>query len=215
MIVCVTGPMASGKNFVSDILCEKGFVSVDADLLAHDAVDSCRDEILMTFSGIAAEKNIPLVDSDGRIIRRNLGALIFRDPDLLSRQESIVFPKISEMFDEYLRRNDGRDVIVNATVLYKIPLIKKMDAVIYVDSPSWLRFIRAKKRDGLSSSQIVDRFKSQKNLFAKYKASCADIVKVRNIGSKKSLEKRLEKIIYGLKKRMGKAKWNKNEHCGF
>ena len=208
--------MAAGKNFVSDILCSMGFVSVDADSLAHDAVDLCAKRILEEFSSLAEEKGIELIDSDGKIIRRNLGSLIFRDPELVRRQEDIVFPQIEAMFDTFLESNRGSDVVVNATVLYKMPaLIKKMDAVIFVTAPSLLRFFRARKRDGLPAMQILDRFRMQKNLFAKYKKSHADILKVRNTGSKKSLERRLEKILAELKNRMGNAKWNKKEHSGF
>ena len=32
MIVCVTGPMAAGKNAACEILEELGFVSIDADI---------------------------------------------------------------------------------------------------------------------------------------------------------------------------------------
>lgn len=215
MILCVTGPMAAGKNFVSDILCRMGFVAVDADELAHDAVDLCRDLIVDEFSELAGRRGIGLLGSDGKIIRRNLGALIFGDPALVKRQEDIVFPRISQMFEDFLNQHEGQDVVVNATVLYKMPLIKRMDAVIYVDAPAWIRFIRAKKRDGLPAGQILDRFRRQRNLFAKYKISNADTLKVRNTGSKKRLERKLEKILLGLRSRMGNAKWNKNEHCGF
>ena len=216
MILCVTGPMAAGKNFVSDILCSMGFVSVDADSLAHDAVDICTKKIVEEFSSLAREKGIEILDSDGKIIRRNLGALIFTDPELVRRQENIVFPQIAAMFDSFLDAHRGSDVVVNATVLYKMPiLIKKMDAVIFVTAPSFVRFCRARKRDGLPAGQILDRFRMQKNLFAKYKKSHADTLKVRNTGSKKSLERRLEKILSELKNRMGNAKWNKKEHCGF
>lgn len=207
--------MAAGKNFVSDILCEKGFVSVDADLLAHDAVDLCADKILQTFSSLAEQKKIVLAGEDGKIIRRNLGALIFQDPELVKKQEEIVFPRIIQMFDDFLNQHSGENVVVNATVLYKIPLIKRMDGVLFVDAPVFVRFLRAKKRDGMPYSQILDRFRRQKNLFAKYKVSHADILKVRNTGSKKRVERRVEKALLKFKNRLGNAKWNRKEHCGF
>lgn len=215
MILCVTGPMAAGKNFVSDILCDMGFVSVDADLLAHDAVDLCSEKILETFSGLAKQKGIALADENGRILRRNLGALIFTDPSLVKMQEDIVFPKIGQMFEDFLASHEGEDVVVNATVLYKIPLIKRMDGVLYVDAPAIVRFFRAKKRDGLPAGQILDRFRQQKNLFIKYKFSHADTLKVWNTGSRKKIEKRIKKVLMIFSGRMGKAKWNRNEHCVF
>ncbi|MBQ2600798.1 MAG: dephospho-CoA kinase [Treponema sp.] len=196
MTVCVTGQMAAGKNYVSEILCGMGFVSVDADVLAHEAVDLCTDRILEEFSSLAESRGIALADSDGKIIRRNLGALIFTDPALVKRQEDIVFPKITSMLESFLEEHSGENVVVNATVLYKLPIISRMDRVIYVEAPMPIRFLRAKKRDSLPARQILDRFKRQENLFAKYKISNADTLKVRNTGSRKSLEKRLKRILF-------------------
>lgn len=43
--------------------------------------------------------------------------------------------------------------------------------------------------------QILDRFRAQKNLFAKYKDADADIVRVWNIGSRQGLEKKIGQIL--------------------
>lgn len=215
MILCVTGMMAAGKNFVSGIFEELGFKSVDADLLGHRAVDLCTPQIVQTFGGLASEKGIQITDYDGKIIRRNLGALIFGHDDLVKKQEDIVFPQIDQMFHEFMEQNKESDIILNATVLYKMPLIKKMDAVIFVDAPTIVRLFRAKKRDGMKFKQIFARFATQKNLFSKYSVSHADILRVWNVGSKNQVKKRVEKIILKLRNPMGNTKWNKNEHCGF
>ena len=39
MVLCVTGPMAAGKNAATSILESMGFASIDADLIGHDAVE--------------------------------------------------------------------------------------------------------------------------------------------------------------------------------
>ena len=53
MVLCVTGPMAAGKNATSSILEKMGFVSIDADLIGHDAVEICKEKILEEFSSLA------------------------------------------------------------------------------------------------------------------------------------------------------------------
>ena len=93
----------------------------------------------------------------------------------------------------------GKDVVVNATVLYKIPSVKKCDAVIFVDAPVLTRLFRARKRDGMKTVQILQRFWSQKNLFSKYKKSNADTFKVNNTGDLTALEEKLMKKIGELK----------------
>ena len=110
--------------------------------------------------------------------------------------------------------NAGKDIVLHATVLYKIPeLLNKMDKTLFIDAPKIIRFIRAKKRDGLSARHILQRFRNQRNLFANYRALNADILRVWNIGSEKSLEKKIEDFLR--KSQPGIKEWNKKEHCGF
>ena len=206
--------MAAGKNLAAEILQKKGFVGLDADTVAHEAVEECRDAIMNEFSEEAEKRKIQLEGQDKKIDRRALASIVFSDPSLLKRQEDIVYPFITERINEFLKSKDKKDMVLHATVLYKIPeLLKKMDAVLYIDSPVIIRFLRARKRDGLSAGNIIRRFRNQRNLFANYKALNADILRVWNIGSRKSLEKKIEKFLS--KGRPGIKEWNKKEHCGF
>ena len=195
MILCVTGPMAAGKNAASSILEKKGFACVDADLLVHQAVENAKEEILANFGSLADEKGLPLLTENGHINRRNLGALIFQSPELIKKQEDIVYPILNGLFEDFMEENKGRNLVINATVLYKVPLIKKVDSVLFIDAPMLQRLFRAKRRDGMSLKLILQRFKAQRNLFAKYKKSVADTVRVGNTGSIKKLEWKIDKFL--------------------
>lgn len=195
MILCVTGPMAAGKNAAADILEQKGFACVDADIVAHKAIENSKQKILEEFGPLAAQKNITLLNPDGTINRRNLGAILFTDKTLIEKQESIVYPEVNALLEQFIEQNKGRNIVINATLLYKVPLIKKMDFVLFIDAPRFLRLKRALKRDKLSVKQILQRFSAQNNLFAKYIISNADIRRVWNTGSRKSLEKKIEKFL--------------------
>ncbi len=195
LIIGITGPMAAGKNRVSDILEKKGFACVDADMLAHQAVTNKTNQILATFSNEAAVKHIELKNKNGSLNRRALGKLIFPEPKLLAQQEAIVHPEINKLLEEFIQEHSKQDIILNATVLYKVDIIKKCTAIIYVYAPIFIRFFRAKKRDSMKICQIFSRFKAQKELFAKYKNLTADIYKVWNIGKSNYLEKRITLII--------------------
>lgn len=200
MVLCVTGPMAAGKNFVSSLLEKqtvggKGFVSIDADVVGHKAVENASKKIKEAFGKLAEERGIPLVDENGKIIRRNLGALIFGNRELVARQESIVYPEISSVIDQFIEENKDNNVIVNATVLYKVPAINKMDAIVFVDCPRIVRFFRAKKRDKMKARQILARFRSQRGLFSAYRASGIKMYKISNFGTKNSLIKKIRLLI--------------------
>jgi len=195
MILCVTGPMAAGKNAAGDILAKKGFAGVDADELAHTAVENSKEKILSAFEPLAQKKNITLIITNGTLNRRALGKLIFSDQTLVARQESIVFPEINRLFDAFIEQHKQCDIAINATVLYKVPLMAKVDAVLYIDAPALQRYLRARRRDKIPSKQIWQRFSQQRYLFAKYKNCNADIVRVWNTGTRFSLEKKIDKFL--------------------
>ena len=196
MILCVTGPMAAGKNVAASILEKKGFVAIDADVLGHRAVKECTEQILCEFSDEAQKRGVSLLSSDGTLNRRVLGSIVFESRELLARQEQIVYPVIRRLLAEFIRENAGKDIAVNATVLYKLPDMQNIiERILYIDAPLPLRFIRAMKRDKTGIIQIYRRFSSQKNLFAKYKNTNTDIKRVWNTGTRQSLERKIEKFL--------------------
>ena len=196
MILCVTGPMAAGKNVAASILEKKGFAAIDADVLGHRAVKECTEQILCEFSDEAQKRGVSLLSSDGTLNRRVLGSIVFESRELLARQEQIVYPVIRRLLAEFIRENAGKDIAVNATVLYKLPDMQNIiERILYIDAPLPLRFIRAMKRDKTGIIQIYGRFSSQKNLFAKYKNTNTDIRRVWNTGTRQSLERKIEKFL--------------------
>ena len=196
MILCVTGPMAAGKNAAADVLARDfGFACVDCDVLVHTAIENAKEKIFAAFENLAAEKGIFLKNNDGSVNRRELGKLIFSDSKLVAMQENIVYPETELLIEKFLEENRGKDIAINATVLYKIKAIQFCSAVIFVDCPKIIRLFRAKKRDGMKYSQICARFKAQKTLFLEYRQTCADIHRVWNFGTRKRLSEKIGAIV--------------------
>lgn len=199
MILCVTGPMAAGKNAVCRILEERGFIALDADRQVHGAIEKAAPEIIKTFSKEANAQNITLTDKNERINRRELGRLLFNRPDLLSKQESIVYPVIIEETKNFIQKQQelksDADIILNATVLYKTPeLLNLCKYIIYVDAPKITRIVRALKRDRMPLRQILSRFATQKGLFSEYKKTGVPIIKITNAGSEKKLKSAIKSL---------------------
>ena len=199
MILCVTGPMAAGKNAVCRILEERGFIALDADRQVHGAIEKAAPEIIKTFSNEAKAQNITLTDKNGRINRRELGRLLFTSKELLSKQESIVYPVIIEETKNFIQKQQEQkkeaDIILNATVLYKTPeLLRLCKYIIYVDAPKITRIVRALKRDRMPLRQILSRFATQKGLFSEYKKTGVPIIKITNAGSEKKLKSAIKSL---------------------
>ena len=204
-VIGLTGKMASGKNYVCSELEKIGFVSVDCDVEVHKVLEEKKEKIISTFSDYAKEKNLTLKNPDGSLNRRNLGALLFQNPELLALHESIVYPALTKNVTAIINtaragissdagisndespatdaslQNHHRGIIINATVLYKTPeLLNKCDKIIFVQSNFITRFLRARKRDKLPLKQIKNRFLSQFHLKDRYKESGIEIITVRN-----------------------------------
>lgn len=183
--LCVSGQMASGKNYVCKKLIEQNpnLVSIDLDETVHEAISLSTPKILETFDDEAKRAGINLKNDDGTLNRKALGRLIFPRPELLAKQESIVYPKTIELTKKFIEENHaaGKSVIINATVLYKIPeLMNLCEKIVFVTAPFFTRLRRARKRDNLPVRQILARFKSQKNLLDEYKKTGIEIVIVNN-----------------------------------
>ena len=166
-VIAVVGPMASGKNYICSQMEKDGWVSVDADILVHQAIEQVKDKILAKFLPFAEQEHIKLTNPDGSINRRALGRLLFSFPELLQIQESIVYPIIIQQILEFI--NQHEKTIINATLLYKTPqLLAYCDKVIYVSAPFFKRLLRALRRDKLPLFQLLRRFHAQKNLLREY-----------------------------------------------
>lgn len=177
--ICVTGQMASGKNFVCSELEKMGWTSVDADCLVHKAIDNSTEEIVKTFLPYTTQAKLQILNNDNKIDRKALGKLLFENPQLLKKQEELIYPKVIQMTEDFILQN--KKAIINATVLYKIPhLLHRCQTIVYVKAPLLKRILRAKKRDNLPLKQIIARFNSQKNLFEEYKKSGIKIIIIKN-----------------------------------
>ena len=178
-VIAVTGKMASGKNYISSLLEKDGWKCIDADLLVHKAIDDSSKIIYQTFKDEAEKKNLHILTEDNKINRRELGKLLFADSELLQKQEAIVYPLITEMIKDFINQNEKS--LINATVLYKTPeLLNLCQTILYVNASFLKRFIRCKKRDKLSTKQILKRFYAQRNLLNEYKESGVPIIKIKN-----------------------------------
>lgn len=106
----ITGSIASGKSTVVNLLKERGFSVIDADLIAHEQLEICKCEIVKAFGE-------QILDETGRIDRKKLGDTVFNDPKKLKNLEQILHPKIK------------------AEILSKASQLERLERVYFVDIP--------------------------------------------------------------------------------
>lgn len=194
-VIGLTGPMCAGKNIAANILQKRGFATVDADTIAHQALQDVQQEVINAFSEIARINQVELVSPDGTIDRKALGSILFADSALLARHESIIYPRINYLLDCFIDAHQDQIVVINAPLLHKSPVLMRCSFVIYIDACVITRVFRALQRDKLPIKQIFARFSAQKHLFAQYLLKSVDIQRVHNRGSIRALEKKLAKLL--------------------
>ena len=106
----ITGSIASGKSTVVNLLKERGFSVIDADLIAHEQLEICKREIVSEFGE-------QILDEAGLIDRKKLGAIVFREPKKLKNLEQILHPKIK------------------AEILSQASQLERLGQVYFVDIP--------------------------------------------------------------------------------
>ncbi|HUX37543.1 MAG TPA: dephospho-CoA kinase [Rectinemataceae bacterium] len=205
MLLGLTGGYCAGKNTAGDFLERRGWASIDVDKLGHQALELARDEVVGRFDAVARSRfGKGLLDERGGLDRRLLGAIVFSEPRLLGEHEAIVHPIMYRLVDEAAadlseaarsRGESGARVVINAAILYKMPILASCEAVIEVRAPLLRRLARAKARDGLGFRKALERIGRQGALWRLRPRDRPPVLVLRNDGDAKKLERRLEALL--------------------
>jgi dephospho-CoA kinase len=195
LLVGLTGGIATGKSTVSDLFTRLGCRVVDADLLARQVVEPGQP----AHAAIVQEFGPEVLQGDGRLDRKRLGAVVFGDPERRKRLEAITHPAIRERMARLLadfeeERFDGI-VIWDAALLIESGGDAHMDrlVVVYADEATELRRLMA--RDGLDEAEARARIASQMPVADK--ARRAHHV-IDNSGSRADTERQVRRVHQAL-----------------
>ncbi len=120
-IVGVTGEMGVGKSYISQQLelLKSPFEihNIELDHIAHQILGDLPEPAYQQIrQNIAAQFGSEVVDADGFINRRNLGRIVFSDPEQLSRLNQIMAQPILVRLRRELASTRGL-ILVNAALL--------------------------------------------------------------------------------------------------
>ncbi|MEO0098192.1 MAG: dephospho-CoA kinase [candidate division WOR-3 bacterium] len=176
----ITGNIGAGKSTVAKILKTFGAKYIDADKIGHKIL--FRKEIKRKLVKAFGKE---ILDSKGRIIRKNLATVAFRSKENQQRLNEILHPPIIK---EICRKTKGKGIaLIEAALLFESDLKNEVDYTIWVSAPRRLKIERAKKRykdaEERLSCQIPE--KEGKKL--------ADFI-IKNEGGIKELKKECQRL---------------------
>ena len=174
LTIGLTGGIASGKSTVAAMFRDLHIPVIDADEIAHrvTAIDGeAYQSIVETFGS-------DILDSNGAIDRRKLGAIVFHDEQKRKQLNAIVHPLVRKHMlqqkEQYARRGE-KSVVLDIPLLFESKLEHLVDRilVVYVDEQTQLR--RLCERNGFSVEEARARMKAQMPLGEKRKKADAVI----------------------------------------
>lgn len=160
LVIGLTGGIGTGKSEVARILAQLGAVVINADQVGHEAYRPNSEiwrEVLKTFGREILQPN-------GEIDRKKLGAIVFSDPGQLAALNSIMHPRMARMVAEQIDRLKAEGVpvvVVEAAVLFEAGWDSLVDEVWVTDSPAEEVIRRIRGRNGLSEAEIRKRMSAQ------------------------------------------------------
>ena len=150
-VLGITGSIATGKSTVTNYLKQRGYLVVDSDKLAYDALTI--DEVC-----IKQTKNrfdLPA----GPIDRKALGRIIFNDKQAKKDLEAIIHPYVIKKMQEIIVLNQHLDLIfLDIPLLFESNLEYLCDAVIvvYLKEDEEIKTLTVNKRsDDVSELTIL------------------------------------------------------------
>ncbi len=131
-MIGITGQIGAGKSFVGQILRDRGFKVVDADLAVHELYRDCKE----LRQSIAKEFGPEALTDEG-INRKFIADLIFRDECARLRLEQMVYPQLTSYI-----QNQQPDY-VEAALFENVPqLVATLESLWIVTAPADIRLQR-------------------------------------------------------------------------
>ena len=190
LVIGLTGSIGTGKSEAARQLEALGASIISADQVGHEAYTpktEAWDQVVVAFGD-------EILQEDGGIDRRKLGALVFSDPGKLEKLNQIMHPLMARMVSdkiEVLRNQEVGVVVVEAALLFEAGWDSLVEEVWVTDSPEKIVIERLKQRNGMSEEEARKRIYSQMDRTERLERS--DYV-IQNSGDMAELESAIKEL---------------------
>ena len=153
----LTGGIASGKSTVANFFADLGADIVDTDQIARDLVAPGTPAL----ARIVATFGPGIVGADGRLDRRRLRDIVFRDEAARRRLEAILHPAIRTEALARADRSAGPYVLLVVPLLFESGFDLIVDRTVCTDCPEDVQIARLMARDNVSRDDAIAALASQ------------------------------------------------------
>jgi dephospho-CoA kinase len=193
----LTGGVACGKSTVARMFEELGARVIDADRLAHELYRAP----LPAYKEIVSRFGTGILDACGEIDRKQLGSIVFADPQMLRDLTAIIHPRIIERIEELVLGwhvlTPDAVIVVDAALIYEAGLADRFAKVIVIWCRPEQQLERLMAKAGLPREEAERRIAAQmpveeKRRRADYVIDCS--------GSLERTRREVEEVFADLKR---------------
>ena len=182
--IALTGGIATGKSTVTSLFMLHGFLTIDADKIAHKLLNIHSSEIAKIFGNQYVENGI--------VIRKKLGTLIFNNEEEKLKLEKFIHPLIKESIIDEAKIFESQ----KKPYLIDIPLFFEkqnynIEKSIVVYTSKETQIDRLMKRDSSTKEEALSRINNQMDIEEKKLLSTYIIDNTKNL---KALQSEVERI---------------------
>ncbi len=191
IVIGITGPTGAGKTTVLNVLRELGGAVADCDGVYHELLSTS----VPMKEELAARFGPEIFDENGDLRRKELGAIVFGDPDALADLNAITHRHIVSELERRIAQAEGEGrpaIALDAVALLESGAGTLCGTTIAVTAPEELRVGRIMAREGIGEDYARARVKAQKPS-AWFEERCAHTL--RNDGEKASLEEQARELF--------------------
>jgi dephospho-CoA kinase len=187
--IALTGGIATGKSTVGNLFKLHGFLTIDADKIAHSLLDLHHKDIANLFG----EKYI----KEGKVQRKLLGELIFNDKTQKLKLEQFIHPKIKEQIikEAKIFEEQKKPYFIDIPLFFETNNYNiKKSLVVY--TPLDIQVQRLMSRDKINQEEALIKINNQMSIEDKKSKATMVIDNTKNL---KHLQKEVENIVKELK----------------
>ena len=174
VVIGVTGGVGTGKSTVAKMFAQLGAVVLDADALAHEAMEPKR----LAWRQVVKSFGPEILNDDQSINRRALAARVFRNEGRRKQLEAILHPQVLRAIKQRVARlrrsRRTQAVVLDVPLLVEVGAHTWVDALVVVTAPPEVQRERLTRAYGWTPEEINARIAAQWDLAAK--VALADFV---------------------------------------
>ncbi len=156
-IIGLTGGIGTGKTTVANYFASKGVPVYIADEAAKAIMNT--KEVIQQVQALFAEN---VILENGQLNRNYIRELVFTDKDKLAQLNTIIHPKVTLDFENWLKQNKNASfVIKEVAILFETNGQNYCDATILVTAPLDTRIQRVIERDKTPKEIILNIINNQ------------------------------------------------------